>query len=158
MISFLGKLVHSRCDVPLHDQVDLEEAEMDETEEIRVKLPAKRLKLNTVGVGKVMHWALCAVACSCSVLQSRPKSLSSCALFVALLRRTTFRAFAHETIKMSLQASGRGWKVPGERAGSLRNPLLSSSWDKKMADKAAAQQFRAVKKAALDAYKEKKQV
>ncbi len=59
---------------------------------------------------------------------------------------------------MSLQASGRGWKVPGERAGSLRNPLLSSSWDKKMADKAAAQQFKAVKKAALDAYKEKKQV
>ena len=59
---------------------------------------------------------------------------------------------------MPLQASGRGWKVPGERAGSLRNPLLSSSWEKKMADKAASQQFKAVKKAALDVYKEKKQV
>ncbi|BDA42079.1 hypothetical protein COCOBI_02-8800 [Coccomyxa sp. Obi] len=88
------------------EQVDQEEAQMDETEEIRVNLPAKRLKLNTVGVGK---------------------------------------------------ASGRGWKEPGERAGTLRNPLLSSSWEKKMADKAAAQQFKAVKKAALDAYKEKKQ-
>lgn len=55
--------------MPLHDQVDQEEAQMDETEEIRVTMPAKRLKLNTVGVGKVIHWALCAIACNCSVFQ-----------------------------------------------------------------------------------------
>ena len=59
---------------------------------------------------------------------------------------------------IALQASGRGWKEAGERAGSLRNPLLSTSWEKKMADKAASQQFKAIKKAAIDVHKEKKQV
>lgn len=59
---------------------------------------------------------------------------------------------------VALQASGRGWKEAGERAGSLRNPLLSTSWEKKMADKAASQQFKAVKQAAAHARKEKLQV
>ncbi|EIE22047.1 hypothetical protein COCSUDRAFT_53945 [Coccomyxa subellipsoidea C-169] len=101
------KMCRKRKMQEYQEQVDLEEAQMDETEEVTIAAaPAKRLKLNTVGVGKT---------------------------------------------------SGRGWKEAGERAGSLRNPLLSTSWEKKMADKAAAQQFKAVKKAAVDAHKEKKQ-
>lgn len=46
------------------------------------------------------------------------------------------------------RTSGRSWKAPGQRAGSLRNPKLSTSWEKKMADKAKAQAFRDAKKEA----------
>lgn len=46
------------------------------------------------------------------------------------------------------KASGRTWKLPGQRAASLRNPKLSSSWEKKMADKAKAQAFKEAKKEA----------
>ena len=53
MMSLHGRLVHT---VLLHEQVDQELSQMDETEEVRVTFPAKRLKLNTVGVGKVIYW------------------------------------------------------------------------------------------------------
>ena len=43
---------------------------------------------------------------------------------------------------------------PGERAGSLRNPKLSTSWDKKMKAKAEEQAFKDAKRAALTARKE----
>lgn len=43
---------------------------------------------------------------------------------------------------------------PGERAGSLRNPKLSTSWEKKMKAKAEEQAFKDAKRAALTARKE----
>jgi rRNA-processing protein CGR1 len=52
------------------------------------------------------------------------------------------------------KASGRDWKVPGQRAGSLKNPKLSTSWEKKMADKAQESAFKEQKRAALAAAKE----
>lgn len=53
------------------------------------------------------------------------------------------------------KSSGRGdWKQPGERAGSLRNPKLSTSWEKKMKAKAEEAAFKDAKRAALAARKE----
>jgi len=52
-------------------------------------------------------------------------------------------------------ASGRPWKVPGERAGSFKNPLLSTSWEKKMKDKAERDAFKVVKRESIAAHKEK---
>ena len=40
----------------------------------------------------------------------------------------------------------------------MKNPILTSSWEKKMQDKAARQQYKAVKQAAIDARKQKLQV
>ncbi len=54
-----------------------------------------------------------------------------------------------------MQASGRPWKVPGERAGSFKNPLLSTSWEKKMKDKAERDAFKVVKRESIAAHKEK---
>lgn len=51
--------------------------------------------------------------------------------------------------------SGRGWKLPGTRAGALKNPHLSTSWEKKMADKAEAKLFKDQKTAASDEHKSK---
>jgi len=51
--------------------------------------------------------------------------------------------------------SGRGWKAPGTRAGSRKNPGLATSWDAKMAVKAEAKLFREQKDAAKDAHKAK---
>eukprot|EP00887_Chlorella_sp_A99_P002007 scaffold18.g2007.t1 len=56
-----------------------------------------------------------------------------------------------DTLGVGCGASGRSWKEPGQRAGSLRNPRLSSSWEKKMADKAAEAAFRERKQAAAEA-------
>ena len=56
------------------------------------------------------------------------------------------------------QDSGRPWKLPGERAGSLRNPRLATSWDKKMADKAVSAAFKEAKQESISARKEKMQV
>ena len=52
------------------------------------------------------------------------------------------------------KASGRAWKVPAQRAGTLRNPALSSSWEKKMADKAVEGAYKERKRAAAEARKE----
>ena len=56
------------------------------------------------------------------------------------------------------QASGRPWKSPGERAGALKNPLLSTSWEKKMKLKAESKAFKTFKKEAIAAHKEKLEV
>jgi rRNA-processing protein CGR1 len=56
---------------------------------------------------------------------------------------------------MDAQASGRPWKVPGERAGSFKNPLLSTTWEKKMKLKAERDAFKTVKRDAVAAHKEK---
>ena len=53
------------------------------------------------------------------------------------------------------QVSGRGWKVPGTRAGSRKNPGLATSWEAKMAAKTEAKLFREQKTAAKDAHKAK---
>ena len=54
-----------------------------------------------------------------------------------------------------LQASGRPWKAPAERAGSAKNPLLSTSWEQKMKLKAEKKLFKAAKDEAVAAHKEK---
>lgn len=61
---------------------------------------------------------------------------------------------AKHNVVGSGKASGRDWKVPGQRAGSLKNPKLSTSWEKKMADKAVETAFKEQKRAALAAAKE----
>lgn len=66
---------------------------------------------------------------------------------------------AHPTSSTTaLQGSGRSWKTVGERAGSLRNPKLSTSWEKKMQDKAEKAAFTAQKREARDAWKAEKAV
>lgn len=52
------------------------------------------------------------------------------------------------------KASGRSWKQPAQRAGTLRNPKLSTSWEKKMKQKAEEQAYKAAKREALEAKKE----
>ena len=56
----------------------------------------------------------------------------------------------HNTVGLG-KTSGRAWKAPGERAGSLRNPKLGSSWEKKMAAKAETDAYKARKREALEA-------
>ncbi|CAL5219037.1 g796 [Coccomyxa viridis] len=55
------------------------------------------------------------------------------------------------------KGSGRSWKEPSQRASSVKNPILTSSWEKKMQDKAARQHFKEVKQVAIDARKQKLQ-
>ena len=57
--------------------------------------------------------------------------------------------------KTAPQGSGRPWKATGERAASLRNPRLSTSWEAKMRSKAEHAQFQAARHEALAAHKEK---
>lgn len=52
------------------------------------------------------------------------------------------------------KASGRAWKAPAQRAGSLRNPKLGTSWEKKMAVKAEEAAYKERKRAAQAARKE----
>lgn len=59
----------------------------------------------------------------------------------------------HNTVGVG-KASGRDWKQPGQRAGSLKNPKLSSSWEKKMQDKAVEKAFKERKRDAAAARKE----
>lgn len=40
----------------------------------------------------------------------------------------------------------------------MKNPILTSSWEKKMQDKAARQHYKEVKQVAIDARKQKLQV
>lgn len=54
-----------------------------------------------------------------------------------------------------VQESGRPWKAAGERASSLKNPLLSSSWETKMQAKREHKQFQAARTEALAVHKEK---
>ena len=57
-----------------------------------------------------------------------------------------------------VQGSGRNWKEPSQRASSVKNPILTSSWEKKMQQKAAHQRYKEVKQAAIDVRKQKLQV
>lgn len=59
----------------------------------------------------------------------------------------------HNTVGLA-KASGRDWKAPGQRAGTLKNPKLSTSWDKKMATKAEEAAFKERKRAAQQVRKE----
>ena len=52
------------------------------------------------------------------------------------------------------KVSGRSWKQPEARSGSLRNPGLSSSWDKKMRDKAEMGALRQRKRDAQELHRE----
>lgn len=53
------------------------------------------------------------------------------------------------------KVSGRPWKQPSSRAGTLRNPGLSTTWEKKMKEKAETQAYRQRKREAQAAMKEK---
>lgn len=59
----------------------------------------------------------------------------------------------HNTVGVG-KASGRAWKQAGQRAGTLKNPNLTSSWEKKMAIKAEEDAFKERKRAAQEARKE----
>lgn len=63
----------------------------------------------------------------------------------------------HST-NLGLQVSGRSWKQAGERAGTLRNPKLSTSWDEKMRIKAEKAAFLEQKRESQAAWKAKKGV
>ncbi|KAI8106461.1 hypothetical protein M9435_001005 [Picochlorum sp. BPE23] len=55
------------------------------------------------------------------------------------------------------KGSGRTWKAPGQKMSTMRSgssKKLSTSWEKKMADKAALKDLRDRKKAALEQRKE----
>lgn len=54
------------------------------------------------------------------------------------------------------KVSGRDWKLPGRRAGELKTPTLSSTWEKKMSDKASLAAFTARKRDAKAAFKAQK--
>lgn len=56
------------------------------------------------------------------------------------------------------KVSGRGWKEPGKRANTLRNPKLSTGWEKKMKIKAEAKFFRGQKLEAKAAHGAKMRV
>ena len=107
---------------------------------LRPAVAPKRQKLNTVGIGKV-HEGL---ASQCNHAQA-----GSAAYRAGALRRAP--------LITCVQGSGRAWKEPASRASLLRNPLLATSWDKKMADKAQAAAFREARQASIDARKEKLQ-
>lgn len=52
--------------------------------------------------------------------------------------------------------SGKVWKIASARATAYKQPVLGSSWEKKMQDKATRKAFREIKAATVDAVKEKK--
>eukprot|EP00884_Botryococcus_braunii_P022428 jgi/Botrbrau1/886/Bobra.0167s0010.1 len=55
------------------------------------------------------------------------------------------------------KSSGRPWKEPGERAGTLRNANLSTSWETKMQQKEQQTKFRELKQAVIEARRQKLQ-
>jgi rRNA-processing protein CGR1 len=52
--------------------------------------------------------------------------------------------------------SGKVWKAPGFKAGTYKSAVVGTSWEKKMAAKAAKQQFSEHKSAAVEALKAKR--
>ena len=75
------------------------------------------------------------------------KSPAELAAAVAVAAAPLAKRAKHNTLGVG-KASGRDWKVPAQRAGTLRNPKLSTSWEKKMANKAEADAFKGRKRAA----------
>jgi rRNA-processing protein CGR1 len=59
----------------------------------------------------------------------------------------------HNTVGVG-KASGRSWKQPAQRAGTLRNPKLTSSWEKKMKEKAELSALRARRREVKEARKQ----
>lgn len=53
-----------------------------------------------------------------------------------------------------LQVSGRSWKAPSVRASTLKCPTLATSWEKKMAVKAASKAYKAGRVEARTTYRE----
>ena len=51
------------------------------------------------------------------------------------------------------KGSSRPWKQPAQRAGSLKNPNLSSNWDAKMKEKAEKAAYLALKREGVEARK-----
>lgn len=68
---------------------------------------------------------------------------------------TTIRDTAREASGVG-KVSSRPWKVPAKRASETKtNPLLKTSWDKKMAEKATRASFLEHKRSTLAVRKEK---
>ena len=61
-------------------------------------------------------------------------------------------------VHILVQESGRPWKQVASRASGLRSPILSTSWEYKMREKAEQQAFRDQRRAAVTARKEAIQV
>ena len=107
-----------------------------QTEVSVVPLTKRRKTNNVVGVGQVRHIRLhdLMTEAQLTILRFAVKVSDHCC---------------------HVQSSGRQWKEPGDRAGSLKNPLLSTSWDKKMQLKAERDAFKTIKSEAIAAHKEK---
>jgi rRNA-processing protein CGR1 len=63
----------------------------------------------------------------------------------------------HDVVGLG-KASGRPWKEPAQRASTLKPATLSSTWEKKMALKAARATFVAAKRDAVESRKARKRV
>jgi len=59
----------------------------------------------------------------------------------------------HNTVGVG-KGSGRPWKQAATRASTMKNPGLSTSWEKKMKDKAEMAAYKARKKEGIEARKE----
>jgi hypothetical protein len=57
-----------------------------------------------------------------------------------------------------IQVSGKVWKEKGVKAGADKAAIVGTSWEKKMADKAARQRYLEQKRSAQAAYKDKRKV
>ena len=58
----------------------------------------------------------------------------------------------------AMQVSGKVWKEKGVKAGADKAAIVGTSWEKKMAEKAARQRYLDVKRTAQAAYKDKRKV
>jgi hypothetical protein len=56
------------------------------------------------------------------------------------------------------QVSGKVWKAAGFKAGTYKSEVVGTSWEKKMAAKAAKKQFTEQKKAAVESLRAKRKV
>lgn len=91
-------------------------------------------------MGSMLPHCCCWHSCACSEHTAAPPLLpcNSLTPFASLL----------------ISARPSTFVQPGERAGSLRNPKLSTSWEKKMKVKAEETAFKEAKRAAVAARKE----